>query len=234
VSARVLCIGGLDSTGRAGLLADAWAVRAAGAEPLAVATALAAQGGRRFSLNPVAPAVLQAQLDAAFASGVDAVKLGMIADRAQLSRIVGAVKKARVRHLVVDPVTRTSRGERLSKLTAKDYAALAPLRPWLLPNAAELAWFRRSAASLVEEGFAGVLVKGGDTGADILVRGFGELVFRSRPVRRNPTHHRGTGCRLASALAAGLARGEIPEVAIRRARGVVLEFLSTPIMRPVS
>jgi hydroxymethylpyrimidine/phosphomethylpyrimidine kinase len=75
-------------------------------------------------------------------------------------------------------------------------------------------------------------VKGGDTATDILVRGFGETVFRSAPVRRDPTHHRGTGCRLASALAAHLAQGEIPERAIRRARALVLEFLSTPIMPP--
>ena len=232
--ARVLCIGGLDATGRAGLLADTWAVRAAGAEPLAVATALTAQGGRRFSLNPVPLAVLSAQLDAAFASGVDAVKLGMIADRAQLSRVARLVKSAHVRHLVVDPVTRTSRGERLSSLTPSDYHSLASLRPWLLPNVAELAWFRCSAASLVEEGFAGVLVKGGDTAADILVRGFGESVFRSTPVRRDHSRHRGTGCRLASAIAAHLSRGEAPERAIRRARALVLEFLSTPIMPPAA
>jgi hydroxymethylpyrimidine/phosphomethylpyrimidine kinase len=229
---RVLCVGGLDPTGRAGLLADAWAVRTAGAEPLCVATALTAQGGRAFSLNPVAVKVLEAQLDAAFRSGpVGAVKLGMIADRAQLRAIIRALRSAGVRHLVVDPVISTSRGEPLSRLLPDDYAELAPLHPWLTPNRPELAWLGMRPETLLERGFRGVLVKGSDSGIDHLLRRSGSRVFRSRPVKRDPVNHRGTGCRLASALAARLALKDTPELAVRRARGYVLRFLSTPIIR---
>lgn len=232
---RVLCVGGLDPSGRAGLLADAWAVQRAKAAPLAVATALTAQGGRRFSLNPVAPAVLRAQLEAARASGpLHAVKLGMVATPAQLEVIASALQGLAV-PWVVDPVTSTSRGERLSRLSPRDYqhlaGALGRADTWLTPNQAELAWLGGSAEALLALGFAGVLVKGGDTALDVLFERRGQTTFRSRPVRRDRVHHRGTGCRLASALAARLGRGARPAEAVKFARRLVLQFLNLPILR---
>ena len=230
----MLCIGGLDSSGRAGLTADAWAVWRAGGAPVLIPTALTAQGGRRFSLNPVAPAVLRAQLSAAVAAGpVHAVKLGMVANRRQLREICSALKKVRV-PWVVDPVTLTSRGERLSSLTAADYLSLARPNVWLTPNVAEQEWLRHTPGALVAHGFGAVLVKGVDLAVDLLVVQQFQRSFRARPVRRDPTAHRGTGCRLASALATRLGQGDSPAAAVLRSRRIVLQFLRAPIMRAAS
>jgi hydroxymethylpyrimidine/phosphomethylpyrimidine kinase len=230
----VLCIGGLDASGRAGLAADAWAVQRAGGSGVLVATALTAQGGRRFALNPVAPRVLRAQLDAAVAAGpVNAVKLGMVANRRQLREIVAALKKLRA-PWVVDPVTHTSRGERLSTLGPADYLGLARAQVWVTPNGAELEWLRHPPSALVARGFGAVLVKGGDRAVDLLVMQSFQRSFRSRSVRRDPTEHRGTGCRLASAIATRLASRDSPETAVLRSRRIVLQFLLAPIMRPAS
>lgn len=231
---RVLCVGGLDPTGRAGLLADAWAVREAGGEPLAVATALTAQGGDRFSRNGVPLAVFTSQLDAALASGpLHGVKLGMIASRAQLTRLAARVSRLGV-PVVVDPVTRSSRGEALSPLGPVDYLGLAP-RGWVLtPNGAELAWLGKSPEALIALGFCAVLVKGGDTATDVLFApGRRPLTLRSKATARSALHHRGTGCRLASALATELAAGLSLEAAARNSRRLVLEFLRVPILRPL-
>jgi hydroxymethylpyrimidine/phosphomethylpyrimidine kinase len=216
------------------LLADAWAVQQAGAFPLCVATALTAQGGRRFSLNPVPVAVLSAQLGAARAAGaIGAVKLGMVASRAQLLAIVRALRGLGA-PWVIDPVTRTSRGEVLSTLEPRDYRRLAQPTRWLTPNTSELQWLGVDPVALVAEGFGAVLVKGGARARDVLVRERTVRTFQAKSVRRDPVHHRGTGCRLASALAARLASGDGPEAAVLFARGIVLQFLSRPIMRTVS
>jgi len=82
---RVLLVGGLEPSGRAGLLADAEAVRARGGVPLVAAAAVTAQGRKTFSWTPVAPALVDAQIRGLLELGpIDAVKLGMIPDASQL------------------------------------------------------------------------------------------------------------------------------------------------------
>jgi hydroxymethylpyrimidine/phosphomethylpyrimidine kinase len=70
-----------------------------------------------------------------------------------------------------------------------------------------------------------VLVKGGHREGepvDLLVRG--RTVVRIRG-RRRPGSARGTGCRLASAIAAFLARGLTLEESVRRAKRIVERYL---------
>ena len=58
----MLILAGLEPEGRAGLLADVAAVREQGAHPVAVATALTAQGERTFRVQPVPVATIAAQV----------------------------------------------------------------------------------------------------------------------------------------------------------------------------
>jgi hydroxymethylpyrimidine/phosphomethylpyrimidine kinase len=236
----VLLVGGLEPSGRAGLLADAEAVRARGGVPLVVAAAVTAQGRRTFSWTPVGPALVEAQIRGLRELGpIDAVKLGMIPDRWQLRAVRRALRGTKV-PWVVDPVVRASSGGRLSGLTRSDYLKLAGPGVWLTPNAVEAAWLlgvrrlenaaeaRRAAQVLEAVGFEGVVVKGGHLGgrrvADVGVWQGRVRVFRSTRLRRGP-EHRGTGCRLASALATELGRGTAAERAIVRARAVVRRSL---------
>ena len=163
----VLVAAGLDPSGGAGLLADVGAVLAAGGRPVGVATGLTAQG-RRFAVSAVAGGMLGKQLDAVLQDGRPAaVKLGMVPDRRTLGLLWERVARS-AGTLVVDPVVRTSRGQRLSTLLPGDYRRLAGPRVWIVPNVPELGWLvgrapprsveevKVLAASLLADGFGAV------------------------------------------------------------------------------
>ena len=238
---RVLLCGGLDPSGGAGLLADLTALAAAGARGWAVATALTAQGplGARAVL-PATPEMLVAQIDALLDGGKErpgALKTGMLgsgANAAALAERFAARPLGKV-PLVVDPVLAASSG--LSLLDAPDArAALASLlsRATLAtPNWPELEALAGRPLGSEEEAIRAarqlparaVLVKGGHrAGApvDLIVRGRSVIRIRGR---RRPLEARGTGCRLASAIAGFLARGLTLEEAVRRAKRVVERYL---------
>jgi hydroxymethylpyrimidine/phosphomethylpyrimidine kinase len=72
-----------------------------------------------------------------------------------------------------------------------------------------------------------VLVKGGHRGGapvDLLVEGRRVTRFTGR---RRPGTARGTGCRLASAIAGYLAGGESLDEAVRRAKRLVERYLDS-------
>ena len=237
---RVLLIGGLEASGRAGLLADVEAVRARGGVPLAVATAVTAQGRRTFGWSPVAPAMVAAQIRALRELGpIDAVKLGMVPGPGQLEAVQRALRGTRV-PWVVDPVVQASSGERLSGLGRRDYLALAGPGIWLTPNADEAAWLLgmkslgttreagRAAEVLEALGFEGVVVKGGHVPGpsvtDVLAWKGRPRSFRLPRLRRGP-EHRGSGCRFASAVATELGRGTSAERAVGAARVLVRRLI---------
>ena len=85
----VLVLAGLDPSGGAGLLADAETVRALGAYPLCVATALTVQtmrAARRF--QPVDPSLIADAMRALLEEeDVRAIKVGMVGDAANARAI---------------------------------------------------------------------------------------------------------------------------------------------------
>ncbi|MGE6761979.1 bifunctional hydroxymethylpyrimidine kinase/phosphomethylpyrimidine kinase [Corallococcus interemptor] len=240
---RVLLLAGLEPTGRAGLLADVAAVRARGGDAVAVPTAQTAQGSHTFAVVPASPRMLAAQVTAAREWGpLHAVKWGVVPGPSQLATARAALKDADA-WWVVDPVVRSSRGQALSRLTARHYLALAGPRVLVTPNLEEAAWLlgrpalgtvddaQEAAEALCQRGFGAVLVKGGHLPegqglADVLAYAGRTVVMRGRRLKR-PPERRGTGCRLASALAAELGRGTGPEAAVRAAREHVTGYLRT-------
>ncbi|MCP3099998.1 bifunctional hydroxymethylpyrimidine kinase/phosphomethylpyrimidine kinase [Myxococcus sp. K15C18031901] len=240
---RVVLLAGLEPTGRAGLLADVAAVRARDGQPVAVPLAQTAQGRDTFAWMASPPRVVRWQLQAARELGpVHAVKFGMVPGLAQLDAAREALQGTKA-WWVVDPVVRTSRGERLSRLSARRYLSLAGPRVVLTPNLDEAGWLLGRAApadvaeaevaarELVAHGFSAVLVKGGHLPdvqglADVLATAEGTRVLRGRRLERAPGR-RGTGCRLASALATELGRGAPMEDAVRAARALVVRYLRT-------
>lgn len=231
---RVVVVAGLDPSCGAGLAADAEALAWAGARPWLVAAALTAQGPRGArGAFPVAPEILAAQLEALTGGEtVRAVKTGMVASAANAAVVAAWVPRRAT--LVVDPVLAASSG--LPLLDGSPQVALLPLlaRATLAtPNWPELAALvGREIASDEEAVHAArelpsraVLVKGGHrAGAPV------DLLVRARTVtrfsgRRREGTARGTGCRLASAIAGLLARGEPLDEAIRRAKRYVERYL---------
>jgi hydroxymethylpyrimidine/phosphomethylpyrimidine kinase len=242
VGPRVLVVAGLDPSGGAGLVADLEALAAAGARGWAVAAALTAQGRRgALGFEPVSEAMLLAQLEALLdGERPRAVKTGMLGSAA-LARALAArlawPPLARI-PLVVDPVLAASSGASLLDTGgASPGEALAPLlaRARLAtPNLPELAALTGDDVSTDEGAIRAarrlparaVLVKGGHrVGAPV------DLLVEARKVtrfagRRRAGTARGTGCRLASAIAAHLAAGAPLEVAVRRAKALVGRYLN--------
>jgi hydroxymethylpyrimidine/phosphomethylpyrimidine kinase len=242
----VLVIAGSDSSGGAGLTRDVRSLEAMGADALCALTAVTAQTDARvLAVHPVPAAQVRAQIEAAFAARrIGAVKIGMLVDRATLEAVADALGNAPAVPVVLDPVLRASSGaalledERYERLRARLFPLTTLLTP-NLPEAAELAgavpepdpapariigWARR----LLEQGVRAVLVKGGHgsgpQAADVLVQPDCEPLWLSAP--RLAATRRGTGCALASAIAAGLAAGEDLAAACRRGRAHVRERLA--------
>lgn len=240
---RVLVVAGLDPTGGAGLAADLEALAAVGARGYPVAAAITAQGpagARSFAATPTRLVLEQIDTLLRGLGAKDrprAVKTGMLGTGANAAALAGRLQRRDLARLplVVDPVLAASSG--LPLLRARSPArALAALlsRAWLAtPNLPELALLAGCPVPDDEAAVAAarrlpcraVLVKGGHRRGepvDILVRGREVKRF---PGRRRPGAARGTGCRLASAIAGLLARGEPLEDAVRGAKRVVEEYL---------
>lgn len=231
---RVLVVAGLDPTGGAGLAADAEAIREAGAQAWLVAAALTAQGpkGARGAF-PVAPEHLVAQVDALLDGATPrAVKTGMLGGAANVRALADRLACVRA-PLVVDPVLSATSGLSLFDGTPADLAPLLARAALATPNWPELEALASRALGSEEEAVRAarelparaVLVKGGHREGppvDLLVRGRKVTRFTGR---RRPGTARGTGCRLASAIAAQLALGEPLEDAVRAAKRYVERYL---------
>jgi len=228
----VLTIAGSDSGGGAGIQADLKTFAAHGVHGLSAIAALTAQHTRGVTAVHVPPGdFLEAQLEACFADfRVEVVKLGMLADAGVIERVASVLARHRPPAVVVDPVMVATSGARLL-----DPSALSAMRELLLPLAdvvtpnipeAELLLDRAiqtpadadaSVEGLLSLGARSVLLKGGhlETGDEVVDR-FGE-----QDRRVTFTHSRlqvdghGTGCTLASAIAASICRGHSPEEACR-------------------
>jgi hydroxymethylpyrimidine/phosphomethylpyrimidine kinase len=250
----VLVIAGLDPSGGAGLLADAEAVRAMGARPLCVATALTVQTTRAVRRwEPVAPALVHESAHALLLEeNVRAVKIGMIGD-AKVAEAVGKlIAPRRDLPVVVDPVLQSTSGMLLFKgrlEQARDtylsLAANALITPNLLEAAAlldlprqpsEVGGVEAAARALVAKGVRAALVKGGHLQGepvDVLATAGAVEQFRGTRIAGKA---RGTGCRLASALAAALAVDRPLREAVIGARAYVREYIlthGTGNLRPV-
>ena len=238
---RVLLLAGHEPTGRAGLLADVAAVRAMGGAPVAVPTAQTAQGLTTFQWQATPARVLKAQVAAARELGpLHAVKLGMVPDAARLSALREALDGVEA-WWVVDPVVRSSKRQVLSRLSVRHYLGLAGPRVLLTPNLDEAAWLlglptvqtveeaAEAGQALVARGFGAVLVKGGHRArgaVDVLCLPGKTRLLSGKRLQRAPDR-RGTGCRLASALATELGQERSVEAAARRAKAHVTQYLRT-------
>jgi hydroxymethylpyrimidine/phosphomethylpyrimidine kinase len=165
---------------------------------------------------------------------IKSVKIGMAAEPATIDAIAAGLTRWAPPHVVLDPVMVATSGDRL---LAAD--AVEALRKKLIPRASLITPNLPEAAALLNEpvaagdaaiesqgkrllamGCPAVLIKGGHgQGAesiDYLIRQSGTVALAAPRIATRNTH--GTGCSLSSAIAAGLARGEEMESAVRQAK----------------
>lgn len=218
--ACVLVFAGLDPSGGAGIQADIQAISAAGAHPLPIVTALTVQDNQHVhAVHPVEPAVLREQVRVLIEQGtrIDAVKVGIIGSAANAQAIADAIVRLRDTRedlpVVLDPVLASGHGDVLTKGDAVQ--ALAPLRKLAtlitpnLPEAQALCGvddLESQAVCLLQEA-RHALIKGGHGVGDAIVNAwFCADHQRSWQWPRLPGDYHGSGCTLASAIAARLAQ----------------------------
>ncbi|MFM7051343.1 MAG: bifunctional hydroxymethylpyrimidine kinase/phosphomethylpyrimidine kinase [Planctomycetota bacterium] len=237
-----LTIAGSDPSGGAGLQADLKTFHAHGVYGASVVTLLTVQNTRTVSeIEFVGPAFVTAQIDAVISDiPPRAAKTGALGN----AGVIAAVAACAARFafpLVVDPVIVSKHGMPLMAEDAVDafVRLLLPHAALVTPNLAEasrLAGFEvrdaasmeRAARRIAAMGPRHVLVKGGhlEHGATDLLLSDGRVrVFDGPRIASTSTH--GTGCTLAAAITARLARGEAVPAAAEGARAFVRRAIAT-------
>ncbi|KAL3614614.1 beta ketoadipyl CoA thiolase, th1 [Castilleja foliolosa] len=228
---HVLTIAGSDSGAGAGIQADLKACASRGVYCSTVITAVTAQNTVGVQgVNIVAEDFVREQLKSVLSDmNPDVVKTGMLPSPGIVKVVCQSLKEFQVRGfvkkaLVVDPVMVSTSGDVLAGplILASLREELLPQADIVTPNLREasillgcaplqsVADMRSAAKSIHDIGPRNVLVKGGDLPAssdavDVLFDGKEFYEFRSTRIRTSNTH--GTGCTLASSIAAEIARG---------------------------
>jgi hydroxymethylpyrimidine/phosphomethylpyrimidine kinase len=239
-----LTIAGFDPSGGAGVIADVKTFRAFGCFATAAVTSLTFQNTTGvFGATHVLAADVRAQvLPVVEDFRVAGLKTGMLPTREVISEVARLLRETPLREVgaIVDPVVRSTSGFDLidDDALAALKSELLPLARLATPNIPEAERItgleirteedmRRAAALMREMGARAVLVKGGhlagDEAIDLLDDADGVKLYRERRIETDATH--GTGCTLAAAIAACLARG----LNLRDSVGVAKRYVTAAI-----
>lgn len=233
-----LSIGGSDSSGGAGIEADLKTFSALGVYGACAISALTAQNTRGvFAIHQVPAQFIAAQIDAVFSDlNVGAVKIGMLGDAPAIEAVAAGLSRHGAGNVVLDPVMAASTGAALLRADAIDalrrlIGRAGVVTPNLSEAAALLAMpaardeseMRVQGRKLLALGAGAVLIKGGHLDGpesiDLLVSAAGCERFAAPRLAGKNSH--GTGCTLAAAVAAGLAKGSPLAEAVREAKSYV-------------
>ncbi|MGA4494614.1 bifunctional hydroxymethylpyrimidine kinase/phosphomethylpyrimidine kinase [Vreelandella venusta] len=240
----VLVLAGHDPTGGAGLVADSEAIAACGGWAVTIPTALTVQNCHNvIHTLPAEPAAMRQMAEALGDMQIAAIKLGLLADEATLRAAEQIIRRFPGIPVVADPVLKAGGGAKLSTPSLQQLyiGRLLPLVDIVTPNRFELAALTPEitdplddtarAVALLAQGCQGVLVTATD---DPLPGNTQQVVHtlhspdttRQWQWSRLPEVFHGSGCTLASALAARLAVGERLPTACEQAQHFTWESLS--------
>lgn len=234
-----LTIAGSDTIGGAGIQADLKTFAALKVYGTTAITALTAQNTKGVSAINEAPAdFVKSQIDAVMSDlPVAAVKIGMTASQPIVEAIADRLVYWQPKNVVLDPVMIATSGDRLLADGAIDAirTQLMPLASLVTPNLPEAAALLDDQVARTEDdiayqgrrilklGVPAVLIKGGHgegpSSIDYLITADSVVPFAAPRLNTRNVH--GTGCTLSSAIAAGLAKGESMEDAIRQAKDYI-------------
>lgn len=233
---RVLTVAGSDSGGGAGIQADLKTMMALGTHGMSVVTAVTAQNSLGVQGSWELPVEsVRAQFRSVVDDiGIQAVKTGMLASAELVGAVAGLLAGVEV-PVVVDPVGVSKHGDTLLVAEALESVRtqLLPTATLVTPNLDEVAQLtgvrveaeadmREAASAVLRHGSKWALIKGGHLegdAVDLLTDGEEEHWLRASRYDNRHTH--GTGCTLAAAVAAHLARGSSVPEAVTEAKRYV-------------
>jgi len=234
----VLTIAGSDPSAGAGIQADLKTFAAFGVYGVSAVTAITSQNTTGVSdVAAVPPEHVRSQIQQLFQDcEISAVKTGMLATADIVSAVADTLDSVRHLNVVVDPVMVSSSGRTLLNSDGVSVlkTRLLPLATIVTPNVAEAAALsgiavgsmdaaRDAARQIASLGPKAVLITGGHMegpeAVDLLLHD-GAFIELAAPRLAGADVH-GTGCTLASAIAAGLALGDDVPTAVRQAKRYV-------------
>jgi hydroxymethylpyrimidine/phosphomethylpyrimidine kinase len=251
-----LTIAGLDPSGGAGIIADIKTFSAFGCFATAAVASLTFQNttGVFGAANQTAE-IVRRQVEPVLQDfSVSAIKTGMLPSGEIIEEVARLVHDYELENFVVDPVVRSTSGfdliddAALEILIEKLFPLAAIVTP-NLPEAERITKMRVENARDIEKaarvmqsfGARNVLIKGGhlpvsDTdkqnsenggrkAVDFLFAGEDVHIFETEFIETDATH--GTGCTLAAAIAANLARGKTLIESVETAKRFVTEAIRT-------
>lgn len=231
---KVLTIAGSDCSGGAGIQADIKTMMAHNVYAMSVITAITAQNtiGVQNVLN-IDKKMVADQLDSIFTDITpDAIKIGMVSNRENISTIAEKLQFYKAKNIVLDPVMiATSKGKLIDENAVSSLInELIPIATLVTPNLFEaeiLSGYKifnkkdmeKVGFYLYEKYKVGFLIKGGhlvESADDFLISDEGPRWYENPLIDNKNTH--GTGCTLSSAIASNLAKGEVLPQAVFNAK----------------
>ena len=240
----VLTFAASDPTSGAGIQADVLTLASLACHPLTAITAITVQDTRGVHrVHPLSAELLERQARAVLEEmSVAAFKIGLLGSVENVLAVAGIVSDYPEIPLIFDPVLASGRGDALSSeaIICAMRDRLLPHTTVLTPNAPEA---RRLAAGDDDDGEPSLSTCARrliDMGADyVLITGTHEatpqvvniLFGTGGEIRRDswerlPDSYHGSGCTLASAIAASLAAGACIEDAVRDAQHYTWQALA--------
>lgn len=215
-----MTLAGHDPGGGAGIQADSEAISSQGCHPASVITCLTVQDTRNVQrIEPVTDYLIEQQAEVLLADlPIKAIKIGLLGSKAAVKAVHRILLQAPDVPVILDPVLAAGGGRNLANSgiieAIREY--LLPLTTLLTPNVPELTRLAikgetldEQAQCLLDQGCTYVLLTG--THADTervenVLYGDGKRM-RTWTWERLPETYHGSGCTLAAACAANLAKG---------------------------
>ena len=223
LKSKLLIIAGSDSSGGAGIQADIKTATSLGVYAMTAITAITAQNTTGVkSIVPVPPKEIFNQISFSVQDiKPNSVKIGMLQNVGVIKEVIKAIKKYKLKNIIIDPVMVAKGGHRLISNSSINYLRkkLLPYALLVTPNIPEAeTLIKKKIKSLDDVIKAGkeilkfgpkfVLIKGGHTNKsfieDVLISKNNIKIFKNKKIKTKNTH--GTGCTLSSAIASFISK----------------------------
>ena len=223
LKSKLLIIAGSDSSGRAGIQADIKTATSLGVYAMTAITAITAQNTTGVkSIVPVSPKEIFNQISFSVQDiKPNSVKIGMLQNVGVIKEVIKAIKKYKLKNIIIDPVMVAKGGHRLISNSSINYLRkkLLPYALLVTPNIPEAETLIKKRIQTLEDvikagkeilkfGPKFVLIKGGHTNKsfieDVLISKKNIKIFKNKKIKTKNTH--GTGCTLSSAIASFISK----------------------------
>ncbi|MEA1890615.1 MAG: hydroxymethylpyrimidine/phosphomethylpyrimidine kinase [Pseudomonadota bacterium] len=233
----VMVIGGMDPCGGAGLCADIQTLSKMGCHAAPVVTAITIQDTVAVrSFRAVETSLFEAQMRTVLEDlSPSVVKTGMLANREIISVVASLVGENPGIRLIVDPVMSSNSDDSLSEcsLIESMKSLLFPLAALITPNILEARMLAGMDAEADECATAlsdsNCMITGTHAESSNVINRYYQQGIKVRQWSwpRLEYEYHGSGCTLASAIAAGLAQGLEMEQALQQAQQFVIKSLQS-------